>query len=234
MDVINPFTDPEFKKKLLEKESKKSSDSYEVLDSDSTVSSDLKNIISGAPSIPDSGSLKNVILDASALAKNEKEGKALEITNSLNKVFSEYNKEYGMDLNIDFSSLSKTLINVADPNKRHVLELYVSEVMKSIRPILILHLIQRLSLAIDYVTQPERMFGQDISTADIFIIVEKLISYIEELDQIRKQVEIKGSDLELKKLAEEHKDESLTSPEAKKAVDDFMDLLYKDSGIKNK
>ena len=137
-----------------------------------------------------------------------------------------------MDLSIDFGSLSNTLVNVSDPQKRRVLELYVSEVMKSIRPILILHLIQRLSLAIDYVTQPERMFGQDISTADVFIIVEKLISYIQELEEIKNSVVISGSELELKKLAEEHQDADLTSEDSKKAVDDFMKLLRNENGIK--
>lgn len=225
---INPFNSPEFKEKLLGKEGKNSQDEYEVLEPDN----ELQSIITGAPKIPDGKALKNVILDASALAKNEKAQKAQEITNSLNKVFTDYNKEYGMDLSIDFSSLSNTLVNVADPQKRHVLELYVSEVMKSIRPILILHLIQRLSLAIDYVTQPERMFGQDISTADIFIIVEKLISYIQELEDIKKTVVVEGSELELRKLAEEHQDQELTSEESKKAVDDFMKLLCNESNIK--
>lgn len=222
---VNPFADKAFKEQLLKKESK---DEYEVLEPDN----ELQEIITGAPKIPAGGALKNVILDASALAKNEKSQRALEITNSLNKVFTDYNKEYGMDLSIDFSSLSNTLVNVSDPQKRRVLELYVSEVMKSIRPILILHLIQRLSLAIDYVTQPERMFGQDISTADVFIIVEKLISYIQELEEIKNSVVISGSELELKKLAEEHQDADLTSEDSKKAVDDFMKLLRNENGIK--
>jgi hypothetical protein len=233
MNAINPFSDPEFKKSILQNNKVNDQSEYEILGADDSVSNDLQNIITGAPSIPKGKDLKNVILDASALAKNEKAAKAQEITNSLNKVFTEYNKEYGMDLSIDFNSLSNTLINVSDPQKRHVLELYVSEVMKSIRPILILHLIQRLSLAIDYVTQPERMFGQDISTADVFIIVEKLISYIQELEEIKNTVVISGSDLELKKLAEEHQDQELTSEESKKAVDDFMKLLRNESGIQS-
>lgn len=218
MNEVNPFSDPEFKK--------------QIISSGGDSNDDLQSIITGAPKIPDSKSLRNVILDASALAKKDKKDKAQEITRSLNKIFTDYNKEYGMDLSIDFSSLSRTLVNVADPQKRRVLELYVSEVMKSIRPILILHLVQRLSLAIDYVTQPERMFGQDISTADIFIIVEKLISYIQELEEIKDSVTISGSDLELKKLADEKKDSTLGTKESRQAVDDFMKLLQKDNGIK--
>ena len=71
---VNPFADKAFKEQLLKKESK---DEYEVLEPDN----ELQEIITGAPKIPAGGALKNVILDASALAKNEKSQRALEITN---------------------------------------------------------------------------------------------------------------------------------------------------------
>ena len=86
-------------------------------------------------------SAKNIITDASVLAKNQKEAKALEMASALNSVFTQYNEKYGTNLSIDFDNLSNTLINVADPDKRRVLELYVSEVFKSIRPVLLLHVI---------------------------------------------------------------------------------------------
>lgn len=233
MHTVNPFSDPEFKKQILGKERRKTDDNsledYEILQPTEDISENLKNVISSAPKIP--GQAKNIILDASAIASNQKDQKAMEITLALNDVFSKYNKEYGTDLQIDFSNFSNTLINVADPKKRHVLELYVSEVFKSVRPILLLHLINRLALALDYVLDPKRMFSGELSLPDLFLVIEKLQLYIDNLNQMMSEVSIPGSDQILKKLAEENKDSDLESEESKKAVDEFMTLFKKEHGL---
>lgn len=234
MEAINPFADPEFKKQIIGNNGG-STDDYELITPDYSASSDLQNIISGAPSIPKSKEIKNVILDASALAKNDKEAKAQEISAALNKIFTDYNREYKTDLQIDFGNLSRTLVNVSDPKKRRVLELYLSEVYKSIKPVLILHMIQKLQLAIDYVLDPARLFDSNsLSTADIFIIIEKMMGYIDALNNMQGQVSIEGSDLELRKLADENSGVSvMDSPENRQAYEDFMKLLRADSGIKS-
>lgn len=231
MNSVSPFSDPEFKKQILGKEGKKSGSDlseYEVIQ-DSGLEKDLKNIISSAPKIPKQA--KNMVLDASAIASNQKEQKALEISSALNNVFTKYNKEYGTDLQIDFSNFSKTLVNVADPKKREVLELYVSEVFKSVRPILLLHLINRLALALDYVLDPKRMFSGELSLPDLFLVIEKLQLYIDNLNQMMSDVTIPGSDQILKKIAEDNNNDSLNSPESKKAIDDFLKLFKKDRGL---
>ena len=234
MEAVNPFNDPEFKKAILGKEGRcgnVSSDDYEILQPAEDVSNDLKSIITGAPKLPKTA--KNLIMDASALAKTEKDAKAAEMNLALNDVFTQYNKTYGTDLQIDFSNLSNTLVNVADPKTRYTLELYVSEVFKSIRPILLLHLISKLSIALDYVLDPKRMFdSSQLSIPDLFLVIEKLQLYIENLNDLMKTSTIDKSDQILKKLAEEKNDEALNSPESKKAVEEFMSLFMKDSGIK--
>ena len=230
MNIVNPFNDPEFKKQILGKEGKtgSESDDYEIIE-DPDISKELDTIISKAPKIPKTA--KNMVLDASAIASNQKEQKALEITSALNSVFTKYNKEYGTDLQIDFSNFSNTLVNVADPKKREVLELYVSEVFKSVRPIFLLHLINRLDLALDYVLDPKRMFSGELSLPDLFLVIEKLQAYIDNLNQMMSDVTIPGSDQILKKLAEDNNNESINSPESKKAVEDFLKLFQKDRGL---
>lgn len=213
MKSINPFDDPEFKKSIL---------------GDEVLGSEMAEIIDSVPTISDTAS--TLIVDASALAKTKNEQKAQEITLALNNVFSEYNKKYDLDLNIDFSSMSKTLVNVSDPKKRHVLELYLSEVFKSIKPILILHMIQRLTLIIDTILDPNKLFNSELSAADLFLVVEKLMSFINQLDDMKKEILIPGADLELKKLAEEKGDASLDSPENREAVEEFMKLFRQDYG----
>ncbi len=225
IDSINPFNDPEFKQQILKQEG------LEIIKPDAEAEEiDFKNIISSAPSIPRSA--KNIILDASAIAKNEKEAMELQMNSALNNIFSNYNKTYGTNLQINFSNLSQTLIDVANPNKRKTLELYVSEVFKSIKPVLLLQLISKLSIALDYVLQPERMFDQNqLSIPDLFLVIEKLQSYITNLNDIIETSTIKDSDQILKKLSEEKGDAQLNSEESKAAVNNFLDLLKRDSGL---
>jgi len=233
MDTINPFSDPEFKKQILESSLGKdvSPDNYEIIEDNSDTSKqDLKSMISGAPKLPRSA--KNIILDASAIAKNEKEQKVKEMELALNQVLTSYNKEYGLSLNLNLSDLSKSLIDVSDPKRRRILELYVSELYSSVRPLLYLHLIQKLYVAMDYILDPERLLGsQDLTTADMFLVVEKLMSYIEQISQLQDEVTIKGADLELKKIADENKDIDFNSSESKETIDNFMKLFNRESGI---
>lgn len=231
MNAVNPFSDPEFKKQLLEKEGKTASNSedYEILQPEEDVSDSFKSMISGAPKIPKQ--VSNIILDASAISANQKEQKALELTNKLNQVFTKYNKEYGLDLHVDFSSLSNTLVNVADPKSRHILELYVSEIFKSIRPILILNMISKLCLCIDYILQPSKLFGGEFTLQDSFIAVEKIMDFISRLEEMKSDIQISGSELELKKIAEETGNQELASPEAQKTVQEFLKLFQKEQGI---
>ena len=49
---------------------------------------------------------------------------------------------------------------------------------------------------------------------------------------INENTAIENSDQILKKLAEEKNDDAMNSPESKKAVEEFMSLFMKDSGIK--
>jgi len=208
-----------------------SPDNYEIIEDNSDTSKqDLKSMISGAPKLPRSA--KNIILDASAIAKNEKEQKVKEMELALNQVLTSYNKEYGLSLNLNLSDLSKSLIDVSDPKRRRILELYVSELYSSVRPLLYLHLIQKLYVAMDYILDPERLLGsQDLTTADMFLVVEKLMSYIEQISQLQDEVTIKGADLELKKIADENKDIDFNSSESKETIDNFMKLFNRESGI---
>lgn len=234
MNTINPFSDPEFKKKILKDEGILSDEpqelDYEILEDNSVSEVGFDNIISNAPKIP--SQVKNVILDASQIAKTGKEQKAIELNKTLNEVFTRYNKEYKTDLQIDFNSLSRTLVNVADPKSRRTLELYVSEVFQSIRPVLILQMISKLTLAIEYITDPSRLLNDNLlNLPDLFVACDKILDYIGKLEDLKDQIMVKGSSLELQKLAEEQEGEIGETEEQKKMIEDFMVLFKKDNGL---
>ena len=231
MNTVNPFSDPEFKKQILKNEGRDLGDNteYEILEPSEEVDyEELNQVISKAPKIP--ANVKNVILDASQIAKNDKESRAIELNRSLNEVFTKYNKEYKTDLQIDFNSLSRTLVNVSDPKSRRTLELYVSEVFRSIRPILILQMISKLTMAVEYITDPSRLLNDNLlNLPDLFIACDKILDYIAKLESLKDEILIKGADTELSKIAEEHGEE--VTDEQKQMVDDFMKLFKKDSGV---
>lgn len=228
---VNPFNSPEFKKALLGKEKGENNpDDYEILGDQDEEKDDLKSIISGAPTMPKKAS--NMILDASLIAKNEKEKKAAEFKASLNQIMTSYNKQYGLSLNLDLDSLSNTMALVStDPKMTRVLELYTSKIYRNIKTMLGLKLIQSLSLLIEHITSPEYMLGsQELTLADKFLVVEKLISYIQTIGDLKDTMEIQGDDDELRKIAEKNKDLDIDSPEAKESVDEFMKLFNQEFG----
>lgn len=57
------------------------------------------------------------------------------------------------------------------------------------------------------------------------------MQFIQQLEDMKSQIIVKGSDLELKKIAEESGNEELNSEESKQIVADFMRLFQKEHGI---
>lgn len=235
MEAINPFTDPEFKKQILGsvKGGNSVPDDYiELEDIRDDETADLRAMISGAPTIPQKAA-SNMILDASLIAKTEKEKKAAEMETALNHVLTEYNKRYGLELSLDLHSLSNTLALVStDPKMTRVLELYTSRIYRNVKAVLSLHLLQRLSLLVQEITDPAYLLAggsnSELTLADKFLVVEKLISYIDTLSDMKNKVQVEGDDLELQKLAEENQDLDFESSESKEAIDDFMKLFNKE------
>ena len=57
------------------------------------------------------------------------------------------------------------------------------------------------------------------------------MQFIQQLEDMKSQIIVKGSDLELKKITEESGNEELNSEESKQIVADFMRLFQKEHGI---
>ena len=57
------------------------------------------------------------------------------------------------------------------------------------------------------------------------------MQFIQQLEDMKSQIIVKGSDLELKKIAEESGNEELNGEESKQIVADFMRLFQKEHGI---
>ena len=226
---VNPFDNEEIKQQILRKEGRMEIEEAEVIEDTSPEA--LKNMITAAPTLPKSA--KNIIMDANALSLSEKNQKNEELTKAIESVFTKYNEEYGLDLSIDIRNLSQAVIDVGDPKKRQILELYLSETFKSIKPILLLNLIQKLMLVMDYALDPTRLLDPNqFTAADSLLIIEKILQYTTDLSDMMDEVTLKDSDKLLKKISEENNETDMDSEESKNMVRNFMDLFKKDSGIK--
>lgn len=222
---VNPFDNEDIKNQILQKEGRVEIEEAEIIEDDPN---SLKGLITSAPQLPKSA--KNIIMDANAISLAEKNKKNDELIQSIENVFTKYNEEYGLNLSVDTRNLSQALVDVGDPKKREILNLYLSETFKSIKPILLLNLIQKLALIMDYALDPARLLDPNqFTAADSLLIIEKLMGYINDLSNIIDEATIKDSDKLLKKLSEENNSADMDSEESKNMVRNFMDLFKKDN-----
>ena len=83
---------------------------------------------------------------------------------------TKYNKEYGLDLHVDFGSLSRTLVACADTKQQLILQNYVSKIFRGIRPLLLLNMISKLTLALDVLLSPDKLLNpNELSLTDLFL-----------------------------------------------------------------
>ena len=227
---VNPFDNEDIKQQILKKEGRLEIEEAEVIEDENTPES-LKQMITAAPTLPKSA--KNIIMDANAMSLAEKDKKNEELTQAIESVFTKYNEEYGLELSVDTRNLSQALVDVGDPKKRQILELYLSETFKSIKPILLLNLMQKLMMVMEYALDPARLLDPNqFTAADSLLIIERLMAYAQQLSDMMDEVTVKDSDKLLKKIAEENDNTDMESEDSKNMVRNFMDLFKKDSGIK--
>ena len=228
-DIKNPFSDPEFRDMLLKKEGIKDNTGFDILiPEDVTPENEMKGIISNAPTIPGSKGIKRVIHDASSLAKQEKEERSQQMSLALNNLFSQFNEKYGLEVNVCFDDISKSIVALADPKSRRELELYVSNTFEGFKSLIYIKLMSSMSIVIDHMLDPNRLMSGDFSSADYFLIVEKLMSYIETLERLKSSIVIQGASVELDRLgSEDTGGADNMSHEAK----EFLKMMKKSKGI---
>lgn len=231
---INPFDSPEVREQILKSSGynpPKDVEDIEVLEEvENPDLSEFKGIISGVPSIPKAGSVRTLIKDTGALLKETQEAKAEGLNMALSDVMTKYNQEFGLDLHIDFGSLSRTLVACADTKKQETLQLYVSKIFRGIRPLILLNMISKLTLALDVILAPENLLNKnELSLTDLFVGVDTILGYIQKLEDMKDSILIDQEDLNLKRIAQENNMDYSESDE--QMISDFIALFKKDNGI---
>lgn len=230
---INPFDSPEVREQILKSSGYTPPEDVDYQDLGEEEKPDLsgfQGIISGVPSIPKAGSVKTIIKDTSALLKESQEAKAEGLNLALSDVMTKYNQEFGLDLHIDFGSLSRTLVACADTKKQETLQLYVSKIFRGIRPLILLNMISKLTLALDVILAPENLLNKnELSLTDLFVGVDTILGYIQKLEDMKDSILIDQEDLNLKRIAQEN--DMTYSESDEEMIADFMALFKKDNEI---
>lgn len=224
INSYNPFSaDDDLRRQILGKEGRDMD-----FQDQAEQTQDLRSIITAAPRVPKS--VSRVIQDASSLAATKRDEKSQELTLALSGMMTDLNKQYGLSLDgIDLNNFSNTLVNITDPKKRRILELYLSEISQSIRPVLYLHILQRLMLVIDQVLRPENLLSNEWTAADKVLLIEKLIQEAQAVGDLVDSIKIEDSDKVLEKIAAEENQSDLNSPENQEMIREFMRVFIKDN-----
>lgn len=230
---INPFDSPEVKSQILKSSGytvPEDIDYQDLGEEDKPDLSEFQGILSSVPSIPMAGTVKTLIKDTGALLKESQEAKAEGLNLALSDVMTRYNQEFGLDLHIDFGSLSRTLVACSDTKQQECLQLYVSKIFRSVRPLILLNMISKLTLALDVILAPENLLNKsELSLTDLFLSVDMILGYIQKLEDMKDSILIDQEDLNLKRIAQESGMEYSDSDE--QLVADFISLFKKDNGL---
>lgn len=248
LTTTNPFNSEEIKRTILEKEGlvdQTSSPQVLVEDpvEDATIDEDFDNepgtvinpqtaasIVSNSyRSI--SKDAQVIIHDATSITTRDKIEKSKEVSAALNRVFTEYNSKYGLSLKFDFTSLSQSLLYITDKKNFRTLELFVSETFGRFRALIMVKVLQSIAILADDILDPKRLLSNEVEYTDKFLVVEKLLTYVDMIEKLYAQVKIVGADTELAKLKDETEGVSeagMTNEEMKK----FLDLVLAQNDIK--
>lgn len=243
----NPFASPDFKREVLKKkgllkEDKSSQDAndYEILEPEDSIEigKEPGRMITPSQQINKSSrlpkSISNILNDATSLTIKDKSAKSKEINSALNKVFTEYNETYGLDLKLNLDNLSESLTLISDEKNKRILELYISETFGRVKSLIYLKLFNGLIMLTEHLMDPKTLLSNDeLTMADKFVAVEKIIQYCDQLDKLQSGIVITGASTELAKLGEggdsTDPNKLMNNPEVK----NILESILKSSNIQN-
>lgn len=243
LSTVNPFSDPDFKRKILKKEglstgnSSEGTHDYEILEpidntTDSgTILNPVDIINNNKSRIPKD--VDTIIYDASSITARDKVAKTKEISNSLSTIFTDFNEKYGLDLKVDFNSAARTIVNLRDEKSLRTLELYISRTFRGVKSYIYLRMLQSLCVLADDIMDTKKLISDDSATfSEKYLIFEKIVQIMTQVEAMKDSININGDETELKRISEQS--EKTGSDKAlldEKNVSDFMKQMLSENGI---
>lgn len=174
-----------------------------------------------------------IIHDATAITTRDKIEKSKEVSAALNRVFTEYNQKYGLSLKFDFNSLSQSLLYITDKKNFRTLELFVSETFGRFRALIMVKVLQSIAIIADDILDPKKLLSNEVEYTDKFLVVEKLLTYVDMIEKLYDQVKIVGADTELAKLTtQDEGSDNLGVGMSDAEMKQFLDLVLHQNDIR--
>lgn len=137
------------------------------------------------------------------LEKAEKERNSKQVAQMFSKLFTDLNEKYGLDVQLDFNSFSKSLEFIIQPRNKKALELYLSEAYGRFRVILYAQYLNAISLLSAQILDPNYILSDSLSYGDKLLVMKQLYEFMQSLNEIYKEVNVSDTELKLEKLSEE-------------------------------
>lgn len=224
----NPFDglDTDFYSDLLKKDAKPKQTIYldnEDIQEAEVIGDDSNDILSRStikglpPPIP-----KELKDNADEANKVRLKSNSKQVSETFSKLFKDLNEKYGLDVNLDFNSFSKSLEYTIQPKNKKALELYLSEAYGRFRVVLYGQYLNAVSLLSAQILDPAYLLSESLPYDGKLLVLKQLFEFMNSLNAIYKEVNIDDTDLKLKKLSDDDEEEfKISDPN----VMEFLRLL---------
>jgi hypothetical protein len=140
-----------------------------------------------------------------------------DVVATFRSLFNDLNTTYGLDIKFDFNSFTNTLNYIIKPKNKAAIELYLSEAYSRVRSSLYMLYLNAIATLSTQILDPRFITSNSMSYTDKLLLMRELFNYIQSLDQIYENVNVKDSDIQLRKLAESNEsDDEFNSDEVQK------------------
>lgn len=146
-----------------------------------------------------------------------------EVAKAYSELVSSLNKEYNLNVSLDFDSFTNSITNLTSDKSEKAAEYYLSKVYGKFRVVMYQQYLRAISLLASQILDPNYMMSESMTYADKMDMMTKVLDMMGKMNEIYGQVKIPDTEAKLKKLSEESvKDSSINFRNPK-----YMDLVDK-------
>jgi len=168
----------------------------------------------------------NKVLDRIDASKSENAKKNIK---AFEDIVTSLNKNYDLDIHIDFSNFTEILRSLVDPKNKELISLYTSEIFARFRLSFYLKLMSAISILADEICSTDNLLNKNHTLADKYAMITKLTELMNSVENINGNIRINSADLELKKISQ-NRDSGKTdvkNPKVKAFLEQFRDEVIK-------
>nr|DAK84330.1 MAG TPA: hypothetical protein [Caudoviricetes sp.]DAV98742.1 MAG TPA: hypothetical protein [Bacteriophage sp.] len=154
-----------------------------------------------------------------------------EVSKAYTELVSHLNKEYGLNVSLDFDSFTNSITNLTSDKSEKAAEYYLSKVYGKFRVVMYQQYLRAISLLASQILDPNYMMSESMTYADKMDMMTRVLDMMSKMNEIYGQVKIPDTEEKLKKLSEDTSNDnkmSFRNPKYMDLVDKLNDSLLKE------